>query len=74
MRKTLTVIGTFVLAIVLSAILCIVPGTTHQAHAENRELGDAAIAESNFVFVAASLSTVLGVAVVAKHHLVSKIR
>lgn len=72
MRKILTVIGAFVLA--LSAALCIVPGTTHQAYAENRASGDAAIAESNYVFVAASLSTVLGVAVVAKRHLISKIR
>lgn len=74
MRKTLTVIGAFVLALILSATLCIVPGTNRQAHAENRELGDAAIAESNFVFVAAGLSTVLGMAVVAKRHLVSRIR
>lgn len=74
MRKTLAIVGAFVLALVLSATLCIVPGSNRQAHAEEREQSDAAIAESNFVFVASSLATVLGVAVVAKRHLVSKIR
>lgn len=73
MRKTLASIGVFVLALILSAFLCIAPDTKHQAHADDREFGDAAVAESNFVFVASSLATVLGVAVVAKRHLVSKI-
>lgn len=73
MRKTLAGIGVFVLALILSAFLCVAPGTQHQAHADNHEFGDAAVAESNFVFVTASLATVLGVAVVAKRHLVSKI-
>ena len=73
MRKTLAVLGAFVLALVLSATLCIAPGANHQAHAENRELGDAAVAESNLVFVTASLTTVIGVAVIAKRHLISKI-
>ncbi len=73
MRKVFAIIGVFALILILSATLCIVPDAKHQAHANNHEFSDAAVAESDFIFVTSSLATVLGMAVVAKRHLVSKI-
>lgn len=74
MKKTLAIVGAFALAIILSASLCITPGSGRSAHAEDYESKDAAIAESNLAFVAASLATVIGIAVIAKRHIISKIR